>query len=459
MMPEPGSIASGAGVNGDSMARPLPEGSDTNAQTAHSVLIINDTLCDNGSLRWAFELARIWLEANWSVLHFALKSHVEGKVLLPPAGVLSIYGDTAGARYRKALPKMVGRAIRAAAASDVVLVCSEVPLSLPFGYLIARVTRRPFVVYVQSIPEHSQEIHISPRERPIFRHCLANADAVLCVSPRSAQSAVGLGVAPAKVTLARTGIDVDAVRRRGLVDVQPTARHDQAARLVACGELGQHKGYDILIRALAKVRQTGRQVRLVHIGGTGPEGPALSRLARDLGVSDAVTFLGQVADPLREIARADAFVHSARVEAVGLVLLEALALGVPTIAADCEAGGPRMVLDGGRLGRLVAPESVPALAQAICDHLDDPTELRDRARQGAAYLREHFAAAQTAELCLAVLARTCSKSRAPRGGGARFCPARWGFWGFLRLLCQAPSFRDGGARPPIAVKGCRCAAR
>jgi glycosyltransferase involved in cell wall biosynthesis len=374
-----------------------------------AVLVVNDSLTDNGSLRWALELSKLWLKDDWSVVYFTLKSRVQGRPIPLPEGLSSFYGDTTGARYRTAMPKMLLRAVRAASASDVVLVCSEVPLSLPFAFLTSRIARRPFVVYVQSIPEHSQEIHLPPSLRQVWRRCLSHADAVLCVSPASAKSAARLGVSSARITVAPTGIDVDAARARALVDVARRRPCNNPPRLVACGELNPHKGYDILVRALASVRRTGRRVRLVLIG-RGSERAALERLARDLAVFEDVTFLGHVEDPLPEIARADAFVHSARVEAVGLVLLEALALGVPTIAGDCEAGGPRMVLDGGRLGRLVEPESVTALAQAICAHLDNPTDLSCRARAADAYLREHFCPARTAAICRAIM-RNVSGSR------------------------------------------------
>jgi hypothetical protein len=62
-----------------------------------------------------------------------------------------------------------------------------------------------------------------------------------------------------------------------------------------------------------------------------------------------------------------------------------------------------MVLAGGRLGRLVEPESVTALADAICAHLDDPADLTGKARDGAAYLSEHFAPARTAAICREVM--------------------------------------------------------
>jgi glycosyltransferase involved in cell wall biosynthesis len=359
------------------------------------------------------EVSKLWLEANWSVVYFSLKARFDGKPISLPTGSTSIYGDATGARYRKALPKMLFRSLRAATASDVVLVCSETGLAMPFAYLTARATGRPFVVYVQCIPEHAYEVRLRPQLRPIWRHCLVHADAVLCVSPASAKSAARLGVAPPRITVASTGIDVDAAQQRAGIDAPLEAARNEPPRIVACGELEVHKGCDILIRALASVRRTGRHVTLTVLG-RGPERAALERLAHDLGVSDAIAFLGHVDNPLPEIARADAFVHSARVDAAPLVLLEALALGVPTIAADCEAGGPRMILDGGRLGRLVEPESFSALADAICAHLDNPADLSARARGAAAHLRGHFAPARTAAICRAVMTHVC-ESRQSRG--------------------------------------------
>jgi Glycosyl transferases group 1/Glycosyltransferase Family 4 len=261
-------------------------------------------------------------------------------------------------------------------------------------------------MYVQSIADHSHEVHLRRCERPLWRWCLVHADAVLCVSKASAESAARLGVAPERITVAPTGIDVDAVHARVAGEAPASGSRNEAARLVACGELHPRKGFDILVRALARVTATGRAANLALIG-RGPEGPALASLARELGVSDSITFLGHIDDPLPEMARAGVFVHSARMEAVGLVLLEAVALGVPIIAADCAAGGPRMILDGGRLGRLVEPESADALADAICTHLDNPAELSARASRGAAHVREHFVPAHSAAICRGVMTRVC----------------------------------------------------
>jgi glycosyltransferase involved in cell wall biosynthesis len=379
-----------------------------------SVLVVVDTLTDNGSLRWVHKLAALWLEASWAVGYFSLKRGVHGRPpLMPPAGASLTYGDTAVRRFRRGLPGAVLRALRAAKAADAVLVISEVELSLPFSYVIARLVRRPFAVYVQNIPERSHDTHLNRWRSPLWRHCLTHADAVLCVSPAGLESAARMGVERSKLTVASTGIDVDAVRRLGSPDGRGWLPH-AAAPLVGCGELYHRKGYDLLLRALADVRATGRQVRLVLIGN-GEEESDLKRLARDLGLSDAVTFTGHLVDPLPEMVRSTAFVHCARVEGVPQVLLEAISLGIPTIATDCDGGGPRMILGSGAYGRLVEPESVPALVAAICAHLDNPLQLAQQAVDGEAYLRQQFSPARTAEIVLDVLTRL-GESRPRRRG-------------------------------------------
>ncbi|WP_460563305.1 glycosyltransferase [Geodermatophilus arenarius] len=380
-----------------------------------SILVVIDTLDDNGSLRWVHRLSSLWLKAGCGVDYLSFKYGVDGRRLMPPAGATLTYGDSRVRRFRKALPGALLRSLRVVAAADVVLVISEVGMSVPLAYGMTRVTRRPFVVYVQSIADYSHALYLPRWLQPIWRFCIRHADAVLCVSTGSAEAAKRIGVSPAKITIATTGIDVDAVRRSALPEAGAQAPRTTQQSLVACGELQPHKGYDILIRALARVHETGRRVGLVLIG-RGPEETALRRLADDLGVADAVTFTGHMRNPLPEISRGAAFVHPARVEAVGTVLLEAIALGVPTIAADCEAGGPGMVLGGGRYGQLVEPESVQALAEAICAHLDDPAQLARRAGQAEPHLRESFSADRTAATILEVFCRAAGASRRVRRG-------------------------------------------
>jgi glycosyltransferase involved in cell wall biosynthesis len=96
-------------------------------------------------------------------------------------------------------------------------------------------------------------------------------------------------------------------------------------------------------------------------------------LVQELGLTDAVDFLGFHANALPFFRRADAFVLSSRCEGFGNVLVEALGCGTPIISARC-AHGPAEILDNGRYGMLVEPRSAEALAAGM----DQVAVLRER---------------------------------------------------------------------------------
>jgi glycosyltransferase involved in cell wall biosynthesis len=108
----------------------------------------------------------------------------------------------------------------------------------------------------------------------------------------------------------------------------------------------------------------------------------LEDLARRLGIADDVAFPGFVDNPYCWLSRARLFALSSRVEGFGMVLAEALALGVPVVATDCPSG-PREILQGGRYGALVPVGDPGALAAAMTAALagprPDPSTLKEAA--------------------------------------------------------------------------------
>jgi glycosyltransferase involved in cell wall biosynthesis len=171
------------------------------------------------------------------------------------------------------------------------------------------------------------------------------------------------------------------------------------------------KGHDVAIEALAELRRHLGDVRLVIVGRD--DNPAwrsaLERQAAQLGVAEHVSFAGYRKNPLPILARSDAFVLASRNEGAPLVLLEAMACGVPIAATDCPSG-PRWLLDGGRVGRLVPVDDVAALAAALADLLRDDA-LRERfAREGRQRAME-FEPRRVAEAYLD-LAAACLSERA-----------------------------------------------
>ena len=171
--------------------------------------------------------------------------------------------------------------------------------------------------------------------------------------------------------------------------------------MVGCGRLNDEKGFDVLVRAHAQALADGAVPHSVVVVGEGPRRAALQSLARELGVEGSVRFPGFAANPWPVLARADLFVLPSRYEGLTLTLLEALALGVPVAASQCD--GPEEILEGGRYGALFPVEDVAALAGVIAGHLRDPDDLVERAQAGAAVVAERYDVASAAHAHLELL--------------------------------------------------------
>lgn len=135
--------------------------------------------------------------------------------------------------------------------------------------------------------------------------------------------------------------------------------------IVGMGRLVPEKGFDVLIRAFAQVHAKHPQWKL-RILGEGPEQTALEDLSRVLDLEQWTEFVGWVDRPAADLGKADLFVLSSRYEGMPLALLEAMACGLPVISCDCETGPAEIIRDGVD-GRLVAPEDVIGLAEAMDD--------------------------------------------------------------------------------------------
>jgi glycosyltransferase involved in cell wall biosynthesis len=134
--------------------------------------------------------------------------------------------------------------------------------------------------------------------------------------------------------------------------------------LMTAGRMTRQKDQATLVEAFARSGLAG-SARLLLLG-TGELEGALRDQARRLGVEGDVVFAGFRADVASYLARASGFFLSSKFEGFALVLAEALATGVPVIAFDCPSG-PREVLEGGKLGRLLPPGDIEGLAQAMRD--------------------------------------------------------------------------------------------
>ena len=131
------------------------------------------------------------------------------------------------------------------------------------------------------------------------------------------------------------------------------------------------KGFDQVIEALADIVRTDPGV-VYLIAGTGDDCDRLRRKGEALGVGDRLIFTGLVAEAEKadHFRLADAFVLASRGEGFGIVLIEALACGIPVVGSRLDGGSEALL--GGRMGRLVDPDDAAELKAAILDALDAP---------------------------------------------------------------------------------------
>ena len=125
------------------------------------------------------------------------------------------------------------------------------------------------------------------------------------------------------------------------------------------------------------------------IVGDGEESSALQRLIRELGLQDRVDLIGYQENPAKFMARASILALPSLTEGFPNVIGEALALGLPVVAADCSPG-VREYLCEGRCGLLVPPKDVGQLAHGLTSLLRDPA-LRQQFREDGLRWSQSFA--------------------------------------------------------------------
>ncbi|WCP73936.1 glycosyltransferase [Sphingomonas hankookensis] len=160
----------------------------------------------------------------------------------------------------------------------------------------------------------------------------------------------------------------------------PTVTHDKEPfRLVSVALLSKHKRMDVVIDAVAALRNRGRNVALTIIGD-GSERARLERMVGDLVLTEVVEFAGRVAlaDMPKAMGTGDLLVSASDFETFGVTLIEGMALGMPVVAT--RSGGPDSIVtsDVGTLVPLGDPIALADAVAAIMDNIERyrPADIR-----------------------------------------------------------------------------------
>lgn len=244
--------------------------------------------------------------------------------------------------------------------------------------LFAALSGRLCGVKVVAVAKRNVDAFETPRQIAVQRLAHRLATHVTAVSVEVALSSVALGVPRERVTVIENGVDVARFDGRSTeqVGLGLPVRPAGVPLLGAVGCLAARKDFGTLLRALAILRDRGRDFRMAIVGD-GPDRAMLEGLAVELGLESRIAFLGERSDVDELLPAFDVFTLSSREEGIPNALLEAMAAARACVVT--RVGGNAEVLEDGRTGWLVPPQDPAALARALEEVLTHPEEAERRA--------------------------------------------------------------------------------
>lgn len=198
--------------------------------------------------------------------------------------------------------------------------------------------------------------------KPVFDVETTRTD-YICVGRHLAELAVERGVPSERVHFVPNAVKIPTAL------ASPFTEAGRPPRIVAAGRLHPKKGFDVLIAAAALLRDRGLAFE-VEIAGEGDERGKLEGLIAEHGLGDRVRLVGW-RDASAFLATGDVFAFPSYQEGFPLVLLEAMAVGLP-VASSKIPGPDEMIIDGDS-GRLLPPGDAGALADALAALVANPT--------------------------------------------------------------------------------------
>jgi glycosyltransferase involved in cell wall biosynthesis len=166
-------------------------------------------------------------------------------------------------------------------------------------------------------------------------------------------------------------------------------RPEPVADLITVGGLEPRKNHSYLLKVLGAAADLGHRYTL-SIVGDGPERPALKALAAELSITNQVRFLGYQPEPRPPMREHRVYCHTSTMESFGIVLVEAMAEGLPVIAAP--VGGVPEVVRPGTEGEFWPLDDVAAAAEVLIDLMEDPAGQARMSAAAQARFRTEFSA-------------------------------------------------------------------
>lgn len=215
-----------------------------------------------------------------------------------------------------------------------------------------------------------------PGKVSALRHVHRRAQACVAVSSTARDFLVGSGAVPSeKVHYVRNGIDVERYSSSPYSREQERAAlgvSDDTMLVVGAGRLVAQKNFALFLQVVAETVRKGLSMEFA-IAGVGPEDDVLKQRARELRIEGRVRFLGYVEDVRKVLSAADVFMLTSDFEGTPIVVMEAMAQGLPVIASRVD--GTTELVDDAQDGLLVEAGDCAGFVSALARMAED-SELR-----------------------------------------------------------------------------------
>jgi glycosyltransferase involved in cell wall biosynthesis len=291
--------------------------------------------------------------------------------------------------------RMIRHLTRAAREFDVVVCFSQKAFVL--ASLAKPFMRRPIIWFMNDILSAD---HFNPKLiRLLLWLAHRNADHVVLVSQESRRAWLAAGGRSDRVSVVPSGIELEQValqlRDKARVDAyRQKYRQGDRPLIGMFGRISRWKGQDVFLRALKALPDTRGVIVGGALSGDRDYERELVALARELGVTDRVTFVGHVDDPMTLMAACDVVVHcSTSPEPAGRVICEAMFAGTPVVGSN-GGGVPDFIIQD-ETGQLTPMKDDVALAEAIQRYLANPDWSRGIAAKALHHVETNYSSAAT----------------------------------------------------------------
>lgn len=254
-----------------------------------------------------------------------------------------------------------------------IVVCMEYN---PCAIMVKHWCNRKKVPYISwTDGTRLSEAHIGRLQKLSRKYIIKGTKAFIASSTAARDNQIYLGADPEKIHISYLTVDIN--RYTSTNTDKPKA---EPFGIICVGSLIQRKGIDLLLNALAIIKDRDWTLTLA---GEGPEKEALAKQAEELGILQKIRFAGFIeGEKLRDLyAESSLFILPTREDCFGLVTLEAMCAGLPVISSKYADGAYDLIKEG-VTGFIVDPYDEKQFSETVETLMDDPVKATEMGRAG-----------------------------------------------------------------------------